>query len=153
MPSSSFIARIDRHEEEKMLRGYSGAAVDHILTQAAKVGAVGAAQVMKAEAPIGTSERLSQYYRRMGLGHGTFRKSVRAAPIRGRGSMISGLQGKTVGQVIGPMGRNAFTRAWIEEGTARGMPATHWVERVAHAALSVAREASDAVLALYVRAH
>ena len=154
MPSSnSFTAIIDRKAEMAMLRGYSSSAVDYILKEAARVGAKGALAVMRDAAPIGTSSRLSQYYRKMGLGHGTFRKSVRAAPIRGRGSAISGLQGRTVGQVIGPMGKNAFTRAWIEFGTRRGERADPWVERIASAAFTVAREASESVLALYARRH
>lgn len=134
-----------------MLKGYSASAVEHVLKEAARVGGRDAAKVMRAVAPIGTSQRLSQYYRKLGLQHGTFRKSVKAAAIRGRGSMISGLQGRTVGMVIGPIGKNAFTRSWIEEGTRRGMPATHWVAHVAAAALSVARGASEAVLELYAR--
>lgn len=148
-----FTSQIDRRAELAKLRAYSNDAVDHILKEAARVGAGGAKKVMVAEAPVGTAQRLSQYYRKMGLSHGTFRKSIRAAAIRGRGSMIGGLQGRTVGYVVGPIGKNAFTRAWIEFGTRRGMPANPWVERSASEALSVAREASGAVLALYAEAH
>lgn len=143
---------IDREAEKRMLRGYSSEAVTFILKQAAKAGGKAAAAVVKAEAPIGTSTRLSQYYRKMGLAHGTFRHSVRAAEIRGRGSMIKGLQGNTVGQVIGPIGKNAFTRAWIELGTVH-QKARPWIEPLAAAALSVARSASEAVLDLYARGH
>lgn len=133
-----------------MLRGYREAEVIGILKEAAKLGAQAAAKVLKPKAPIGTAERLSQYYRRLGLQHGTFRRTIRAAAIRGRGSAIQGLQGRTIGWVIGPMGKNAFTRHWIEYGTrhARSNP---WVERSATEALSVARGASDAVLSAYAR--
>ena len=97
-----------------MLKGYRTDAVDHILREAAKVGGQDGAKVMRGAAPIGTSEREGQYYRRQGLGHGTFRKSVRAAAIRGRGSAIKGLQAKTVGVVM----RYAFRGRWWR-GTAR----------------------------------
>lgn len=145
----SFTARLDRAEEERYLRKFSGSAVDHILGEAAKVGAKAAAQVMRSAAPVGTAQRLSQYYRRMGLSHGTFRKSVRAALIRGRGSAIN-LQGRTIGYVIGPIGKNAFTRAWIEQGTSHAR-ANPWVEQAASPALTVAREASESVLEVYSR--
>jgi hypothetical protein len=146
--SGAFTATLDRREEEKMLARYHGSEVEFILKEAAKAGGKAGAQVLKPNAPIGTSQRLSQYYRRMGLQHGTFRRSVRAAMIRGRGSAIKGLQGKTVGYVIGPIGKNAFTRAWIEQGT-RTARANPWVEQSASASLSAAHDASDAVLTLY----
>ena len=136
-----------------MLAGYGDQATLYILQQASTTGAREAAKVLREAAPIGVSERLSQYYRRMGLQHGAFKRSVRAAPIRGRGSAITGLQRRTVGSVIGPLGKNAFTRAWIELGTRRGEKANPWVERTAAAAFAVARAASDAVLALYAREH
>lgn len=147
-----FTSRVDRRAELAKLRHYSADAVDHILREAAKVGANGAKVVIKAEAPIGTSTRLSQYYRAHGLGHGTLRASVRAAPIRGRGSMIKGLQARTVGYVIGPIGKNAFTRYWVEMGT-RHQPGQHWLAHILSAAVSVARSGSGAVLDLYQRAH
>jgi hypothetical protein len=143
-----FTAKLDREDEKKMLARYKSDAVEYILKEAAKAGGKAGAQVLKAEAPIGTSKRLSQYYRRNGLKHGTFKRSIRAALIRGRGSAIKGLQGKTVGYVIGPIGKNAFTRAWIELGT-KHQPAHHWMEDVASAALGASYAASDAVLTLY----
>lgn len=148
----SFTARIDRADEKRMLKGYSDDAVQHILTDAAKEGGRAGAAVLKAAAPVGVSARLSQYYRRLGLPHGTFRRSVRAAPIRGRGSAISGLQARTVGVVVGPMGSKAFTRGWIEQGTTHSR-ANPWVERSAAAALSAAQRGSEAVLELYAREH
>jgi hypothetical protein len=171
----SFTARIDREAEKRLLARYSADNVLFILKEAARVGAQGGAKVMKAEAPVGESKRLSQYYRRMGLGHGSFRQSIRAALIRGRGSAIKGLQGKTVGYVIGPMGKNAFTRAWVEAGTKAhdqgrrnagragrevqqghgkgqhpGAEGRRWMGAVAGPALDTARAASEAVLDLYM---
>lgn len=119
------------------------------MEQARAASSRSAATVMRAEAPVGTAARLSQFYRRNGLHHGAFRASVRAAPIRGRGSAIRGLQGKTIGSVIGPIGRNAFTRAWIELGVAGHERPNPWVERIADMILGVARDAADAVLTLY----
>lgn len=145
------MARIDRAAEKKMLRGYREEEVVRILKEAAKVGASAGAKVLKGKAPVGMSNRPSQYYRRLGLSHGTFRRSVKAAAIRGRGSAIKGLQGRTIGYVIGPIGRNAFTRHWIESGT-RHARANPWVERSAPEALSVAQRASEAVLQAYARA-
>ena len=147
----SFTAHLDRSAELKQLRRYGNAEIDRILKESAKLGANAAAKVLRAAAPIGKSQRPSQYYRRNGLGHGTFRKSVKAAIIRGRGSMIAGLQGRTIGYVIGPMGSKGFTRNWIEHGTRRGMPANPWVERESTAALSVAQRASESVLEAYIR--
>lgn len=141
---------IDRTAEKRLLARYSAVAVEHVMGEAAKVGAQAGAKVLRAAAPIGVARRLSQYYRRMGLGHGAFRSSVRAAAIRGRHSAISGLQGATIGYVIGPIGRNAFTRGWIELGT-RHQRANAWVERTADAALATAKAGSEAVLDLYDR--
>lgn len=148
MPSA-FVGTIDRAAEQKMLKGYRPEAVTAILQQAAKEGGRAAKAVLAPRAPIGTSSRLSQYYRRLALAHGTFRRSVRAAMIRGRGSALGkGLQGRTVGYVIGPIGKNAFTRGWIELGT-RHQKARPWVEEAAGQALTAAYAASDAVLTLY----
>lgn len=150
--SNPFTMKLDRESEKRFLAGYSESAVTHILGEAAKAGGNDAKRVLQGAAPIGVSKRLSQTYRRMGWPHGTFRKSVRAALIRGRGSMIKGLQGKTIGYVVGPMGKAGFTRAWIESGTARGERANPWVEHVASQAFSAALGASEAVLTLYAEA-
>ena len=141
---------VDRRELDRFLARYTPSEITKIMKIAATNGGKEGAKVMRSAAPIGTAKRLSQYYRKMGLGHGTFRKSVRAAAIRGRGTAIKGLQARTIGVVIGPMGKNAFTRAWIELGT-RQARANPWVEREAAAALSVARDASESVLELYGR--
>ena len=117
-----------------MLRAYTPQQVNRVLKQSAKYGGAAAAKVMKAKAPVGTSSRLSQYYRKMGLKHGTLRRSVRAAAIRKRG----------IGAVIGPMGSKAFTRHWVEARM-------HWTASLASTALSVAHRASDAVLTAYAR--
>lgn len=152
MTTTLTTVRVDRTAEKRLLAAYRPQQVDVILRGAAKHGADDAAKVLRSDAPIGTSERQGQYYRRMGLPHGTFRKSVRAAAIRGRGSAIAGLQARTVGQVIGPMGKNAFTRAWRELGTTHAR-ATHWMAQVAAAVLAVAQRGSEAVLVRYSRDH
>jgi ABC-type nitrate/sulfonate/bicarbonate transport system substrate-binding protein len=140
-----------------MLRGYTSEAVTVALTAAAAAGAKAGTVILRADAPIGTSQRLSQYYRKMGLGHGTFRSSVKAAKIRGRGSAIRGLQGKTIGYVLGPIGRKAFTRYWLESGfrhvggvTVMG---THWVEHAAPMVFAVTKQASERSLEVYARGH
>ena len=129
--------KVDRSQEIRMLRRYSTDNLDKILKQAAKEGARSAKMVMSSQAPIGRSERPSQSYRKHGLGHGTFRKSVKQAAIRRGGKGV-------VGQVVGPMGPNAFTRHWIEKRTG-------WVGRVASEALKAAQRASEAVLEAYAR--
>ena len=135
--------KLDRRQEQRLLAAFKAQPVQRIMGIAAEKGAKAAAKVVKSRAPIGTAARLSQYYRRMGLGHGTLRRSVRAAPIRTRGAGIRGY-------VVGPMGRNAFTRGWVELGTRRSA-GKHWLASTASAALSVARDASEAVLQLYAR--
>ena len=141
---------IDRRQLDRFLTRYTPEEVTKIMKTAATYGGKEGAKVMRSAAPIGTANRLSQYYRKMGLSHGTFRKSVRAAAIRGRNTAIKGLQARTIGVVIGPIGKNAFTRGWIELGT-RHQRANPWVEREAAPALSVAREASESVLEVYGR--
>jgi hypothetical protein len=152
---ASYTQTIDRREEARMMAGYTPSAVDHILKEAAKYGGKAGAAVMKGEAPTFAYDMKRQgkrmWYRRNSLSDGTFKRSVRAAAIRGRGSAIKGLQGRTVGVVIGPIGKNAFTRAWIELGTRHGEQGTHWVEKVASAALRASYEASDSVLSLYAK--
>ena len=148
--SGPFTAKLDRDAELRMLAAYDDHAVQKIMEQAAESGGKQAAKVLKDAAPIGTARRLSQFYRRQGLQHGTFRSSVRAAKIRGRGSALVGLQGRTIGYVVGPIGSKAFTRHWIESGTSH-QRANPWIAQTASAALSVARDASDAVLTLYAK--
>lgn len=134
---------------------FKPAAVDRALEDAAKAGATAAVKVLRPRAPVGTSQHPSLYYRRNGLSHGTFRKSVRAAKIRGRRSALAGLQGRTIGYVIGPLGKNAFTRYWIEAGThgpgRHRVAARPWIEGAASSTFSVARSASEAKLTAYAR--
>ena len=128
---------IDRAAEIKLLARYDEASVAKVLKEAAKVGANAAQLIVKSAAPLGTSARLSQYYRANGLGHGTFRRSVRAAPIRSRPG---------IGYVIAPIGSKAFTRYWIERGT-KHQRANPWFP--ADRAARSAADSSAAVLAHY----
>lgn len=127
--------KIDRTAELALLKRYEPASVTKIMAEAARIGGIASAQVVKSATPIGTAERLSQYYRRMNLRHGTLRASVRAAKIRSRA---------TIGQVVGPIGSKAFTRGWVELRTG-------WTAHVASSALTVAERASEAVLERYAR--
>jgi hypothetical protein len=124
---------IDRAAEKRMLERYEKRDVEKIMREAAKVGAKAAELSMRPEAPVGTAERLSQYYRREGLKHGTFRKSVRASQIRQR---------DTIGYVVGPIGSKGFTRHWIEQRTG-------WVSRAADKALGTARNIAESIIARY----
>ena len=137
MPTSSnFKVRVDRSQEEKLLRAYAAPEVARILKRAAQVGAEAGAKVLKDKAPIGVAERLSQAYRKLGLQHGALRGSVRAAAVRTRPGIY----------VFGPMGRGAVARAFVAHRT-------RWAERYALPAFLVAREASDAVLLRYMKDH
>jgi hypothetical protein len=136
--------KIDRKQELKLLAAFDGASVSRVMGIAAEKGAKAAAKAVKSRAPIGTSDRLSQYYRRMGLGHGTLRSSVKAAKIQARGSRM------IQGYVVGPIGSKAFTRGWVELGTRR-QGANPWLERMAGAALRVAQHAAEDVLELYAK--
>lgn len=104
--------RLDDHELRAFLNLYDGPDIDKVLQKAALAGAKAAERIVRPAVPIGTSRRPSQYYRRQGLGHGTFARTVKARRIRKRGD-----QRTTIGYVIGPAGKNAFTRAWIAGGT------------------------------------
>lgn len=153
--SDIFKATIDKRAQDRFLARYTGTNVDEVLTKAAQVGGKAASLALRDKAPIGTAKRLGQYYRRKELKHGTFRKSVTSRKIRGRRAALKGLQGRTVGVVIGPIGPNAFTRAWLEFGTVgpgkHRQQGTHWVERAAIESLEVARLGSDSVLTEYAR--
>lgn len=155
MPSPAFTARLDTTQQQRFLKRYTELNVTKELDVAAKAGADAAKKVLVANAPVGTSEHPSQYYRKMSLPHGTFRRSIRAAKIRGRRSALKGLQGATVGYVVGPMGKNAFTRYWREQGTngpgRHRVAGLHWTEHSAGMALSVARSASESKLAAYAK--
>lgn len=130
--------QVDRREELRMLRAYSPAEIARVLTEAAKAGADEGSRTMRGQAPIGRGP-LDSRYRRAGLGHGTFRSTVRAAEIRRPGP--SGERG----QVVGPMGRHSGIRGFVEKRTG-------WGARSASRVAGVMRAASDAVLARYVKA-
>ena len=151
----SFQATLDTRAQTAFLKRYRPDEVERALLAASAIGARAAVPVLRGAAPVGRSDRPSPYYRRNGLGHGTFRASIRAAKIRGRRAGLRDLQKRTVGHVIGPIGKNAFTRAWLEFGTngpgrhrQRGL---HWLAGIEDQAFSVARSASDASLAAYAR--
>lgn len=145
---------IDTREQDRFLRRYNARGVETALTVAAAAGGKAGAAVLRSAAPVGKSARQSQYYRKSGLGHGTFKKSVTSRKIRGRSGALN-VQGQTVGVVIGPIGKNAFTRYWIEAGT-KG-PGQHrqranpWVERSADETFRAARVATDNMLEAYAK--
>lgn len=133
----SFSVSIDRTQERRLLARYEPAKVERILREAAAAGAESARMVMSSQAPIGTAQRLSQYYRKLHLRHGALRESVRSAEIRSR---LSGITGR----VIGPMGRGAVARAFV---AAR----KHWPASSARMAFTAAQRASETVLEAYAR--
>lgn len=137
--NSAFTLRIDRTQELRLLDRFSERSVDKIMREAAKVGAKAAELSMRPEAPVGAAERLSQYYRRMGLKHGTLRRSVRAAKIRSRAA---------IGYVVGPIGSKSFTRHWVELGTYQAKPHP-WFGPAAKRASAVAMDVGDSVLRHY----
>jgi hypothetical protein len=142
---------IDDREWQAYYRKFTPKEIDKLLTKASRAGATAAAKVVKARAPIGTSDRPSQYYRKTRAGHGSFRATVRAKQMRKRG-----LNAQTVGHVIAPMGKFAFTRAWLEAGTRPhgGHPGTagkHWFRSAADAGSGVANTATARILETYAR--
>jgi hypothetical protein len=152
-----FSASLDTRAQDRFLARYSSANVDKAMTAAGLRGATAARAVLKERAYTGKSLRPSQYYRRMKLEHGTLKASVRAAKIKGRGSALGGLQGRTIGWVIGPIGKNAFTRHWVEKGfqhagkggkRVEGHP---WVEEAASETLEVANHVADSLMSAYAR--
>jgi hypothetical protein len=156
MPSS-FV--VDDRAQRALLAHYGPAKLARIFQAAARAGAKAAEPTMRAAAPVGTSKRPSQFYRREGLSHGALAATVAARRIRKRG-----LNKATIGFVVGPAGRNAFTRQWVTGGTrphmmrgARGGRFTHpgqranpWVDRAEGATVGVASRASAAVIQRYV---
>lgn len=133
----SFSISIDRTAEKHLLARYTPVKVEVILREAAAAGAESARMVMSSQAPIGTAQRLSQYYRKLHLRHGALRGSVRSAEIHNR---LTGM----VGRVIGPMGRGAVARAFVAVRK-------HWPASSARTALFAAQRASDTVLEAYAR--
>lgn len=155
MSGASF--RIDDHEWQAFIRRYSPREIDRIMQLAAAAGARAGAKVLKASAPVGRSSRPSQFYRREGGGHGQFKASVRAGRIRKRG-----VQARTIGYVVGPMGKFGFTRSWIAGGVRphgyKTRPGKHpgaspnpWFERAQSPAERAAEEASRRVIEKYAR--
>lgn len=148
---------IDDREWQRYVRKFSPREIDKMLAKASAAGARAAAKVIKAQAPVGTSDRPSQFYRQNGLRHGAFKKSVKAARIRARRANAG-----TVGHVIGPMGKTGFTRAWVEGGTKPhgyrsrrgrhpGSPGRHWFESASRAGSGVAATATRRFLDEYGR--
>lgn len=150
----------DDREMQKLIAHYEPEKIAKILQSAARAGAKAAEPIIAGAAPTGKSLRPSQFYRREGLSHGAFAATVKARRIRKKG-----IQAKTIGFVIGPAGRNAFTRPWIALGTKAheiriktkgfgrykvlhhpGQHANPWIDRVLGPASAAALERSEAIL-------
>jgi hypothetical protein len=154
---SATVVTLDDKELQAFLALWDPSDVDRVLWQAAKAGGNAAAPVVRNAAPVGLSKREGQYYRRQGLRPGTFRATIRSAIIRVPG---------VIGYVIGPMGKNAFTRYWVAGGVKPhiipvpkinptrfihhpGHTPDHWFPWAA--AEAAAKQGSDAVLNAYGR--
>jgi hypothetical protein len=145
----NFVAYIDRRQEKQYLARFASSPLDRVKRKAATAAGAAAKPILKGAAPVGSSRREGQFYRREGYGHGTFRGSIRSRAIRRTGRNI-----QTVGVVVGPMGKTGFTRAWREGGTRPhgghpGSRGTHWLERAAPGATAAASGAADAILTRY----
>lgn len=158
---ANFKATLDDRQERALFARYTPRKVEKILSAAGAAGARAAANVMRPKAPVGQGKREGQYYRRKHLGHGTFRGSVGARKVRrySRGG-IKGLQSNTLAWVVGPVGLNAFTRWWIEDGTKAhvlrkrgiahpGAPARPWFRSVVGPASAMAQSVTEAILTRY----
>lgn len=167
MTDGPFRVTVDSRAIDELMRQFEPARVEKILKGARGAGSRAASRVVKGAAPTGRG-RPGQYYRAQGWGHGTLKASVKARSIR-----RNRRQG-VLGVVIGPMGRQAFTRHWVEHGTrahvipprrgargiadvARGLYTRHpgsqgrkWLDRVAPQALNAAVVAAERVLFRYV---
>jgi len=148
---------VDDRGQRALMAHYAPEKLERMFQAAARAGAKAAEPILVAAAPVGRGARPSQFYRREGLGHGTFRGSVKARRIRKRG-----LNRRTIGFVIGPAGKAGFTRHWIAGGTRPhlvprgrrrvrhpGQRANPWVVGAAGPAAAAARAASDAVILRY----
>lgn len=142
---------IDKRQQDAFMRRYTPREVDKVLTKAAAAGARAGVKVIKAAAPVGTSERPSQYYRTNALPHGTLKASVKATKIRAAAV-------NTIGYRVGPQGKLGFTRAWVEGGTKPhmignrqhpGQRANPWFERADDAGLAAAESATRTVIERY----
>jgi hypothetical protein len=151
--------RVDDSGTRALLRHYGQDKLDRIFQSSARAGAKAAEPILQRAAPRGRSRKRSQFYRREGLQHGAFAATVKARRIRKKG-----IQKRTIGFVVGPAGRNAFTRHWIGGGVRPhlirrgrggriqhpGHTADRWVEQAAPAALAAANRASEAVIVRYL---
>ena len=148
---------IDDREWQRYVSRFSPVEIDRIMLKASRAGAAAAAKVIKAQAPIGTSDRPSQFYRANSGKHGSFRASVKARKIRQRGT-----NARTIGHIVAPMGAFGFTRAWVEAGTKAhgyrtrggqhpGSPGRHWFRSAADAGTAVADTATTRILETYAR--
>ena len=151
---------IDDRQQRALLAKFTQQKVDKVLQSAARAGANAMADVVRGAAPVGVSRRPSQFYRRQGLGHGTFLGSIKARRIRKRG-----LNSQTIGFVVGPAGKFGFTRHWITGGTrphlirrGRGGRIQHpgskgnpFIERVAAEASRAAVAKSEAILTRHAK--
>lgn len=149
---TGFVVSLDRRAEKAYIAKFKPTKVDAVLKKASAAGAMAAKSVVKGGAPTGTSRREGQFYRRTGLGHGTFASSISAKAIR------HSREPRTVGHVIGPMGKKGFTRAWREFGTKphHGHPGSrglHWLGNVAGRAFAEARVVSERFLVEYGSTH
>jgi hypothetical protein len=129
--ANAFTATLDRRGSDRWKRKTRG--LDRIMGDAVRAGAEAGAEVMQANAPIGTSSRPSQYYRARGYGHGTLRSSIRARKI------------DDLAYAMAPMGPKGFARAFVEIKS-------HWTRRVKGQVRKAAQRASEAVLDRYARA-
>jgi hypothetical protein len=145
---------VDDRAQKALIRHYAPDKLARIFQASARSGAKAVESVLRPAAPVGDSVRPSQFYRRQGLSHGAFAATVKARRIRKRGANRT-----TIGFVIGPGGRNAFTRHWIAGGTRAhrigriqhpGQQANPWVERAAGRATSLGNRASEVVILRHV---
>lgn len=102
---------VDSREVDELMAALTPAMFDKALRAARTQAGRAAGRIVRAAAPRGQSDRPSAYYRRNDLPHGTFAGSVRARGIR------KGARQGIRGAVIGPMGKQGFTRHWIAFGT------------------------------------
>lgn len=146
--------RVDDRGQKALMRHYDPKKLDRIFGAAAKAGGEASEQVLRAAAPVGTSQPLSGIYQKAGLRHGALKASVDSRRIRRRGQNKG-----VIGVVIGPMGRGAVARHWVTGGTrphrignrmhpgSRGNP---WVDRATNAADAAASSASETVIRRYL---
>lgn len=155
--ASTFI--VDDRAQKALMRHYDPKKLERVFTASARAGANAVSGVLERAAPVGTSARLSQFYRREGLRHGAFKASVKARKIR-----KTGINRRTIGYVVGPGGKHGFTRAWIAGGTRQheirmprggvivhpGQRANPWLVRASRAAMAAGEKASDDAILRHV---